>query len=86
MPDQKPDPKTAPKHAHKPDSISDFLHASTPTADWRLLGHTVLLVEDSRFAFEDVRLLSLRSGARIRRADSLALAPRHLRAYSRRSP
>jgi DNA-binding NarL/FixJ family response regulator len=64
-----------------PDSIADFLHSARPTADRPLLGHTVLLVEDSRFASEAMRLLCLRSGARIRRADSLRAAGRHLRAY-----
>jgi len=41
----------------------------------------VLVVEDSRFACEAMRLLCLRSGARIRRADSLKAAHRHLRVY-----
>jgi FixJ family two-component response regulator len=57
-----------------------FLHQPA-TARRPLLGLTVLVVEDSRFASEAIRLLCLRSGARIRRADSLSHAERHLRIY-----
>ncbi|WP_323803275.1 response regulator [Sulfitobacter litoralis] len=52
-----------------------------PTPDRPLLGLTALVIEDSRFACEAMRLLCLRSGARIRRADSLRAARRHLQVY-----
>ena len=47
-----------------------------------LLGTTILLVEDSRFASDAMRLLCLHSGARLRRADCLSSARRHLKVYS----
>ena len=52
-----------------------------PNATRPLLGLTVLVIEDSRFACEAMRLLCLRSGARIRRADCLRSARRHLQVY-----
>ena len=64
-----------------PESLEDFLMTRPPTAERPLLGQTVLVVEDSRFACEALRMICQRSGARIRRADSLKSAARHLRTY-----
>lgn len=64
-----------------PDSLESFMIAQSPTAERPLLGLTILVVEDSRFACEAMRLLCLASGARIRRADSLKSARRHLAVY-----
>lgn len=61
------------------EDFSTFM--TTPTATRPFLGLTVLAVEDSRFASEALRLICLKSGARIRRADCVASARRHLRAY-----
>lgn len=63
------------------DDLSKFIATRPATAERPLLGVTLLLVEDSRFASEAMRLLCLRSGARIRRADCLRSAYRHLATY-----
>lgn len=64
-----------------PERLEDLFLQQKPTAERPLRGQTVLAVEDSRFASEALRLLCLRSGARVRRADSIASAKRHLSVY-----
>ncbi|SEQ62905.1 Response regulator receiver domain-containing protein [Loktanella sp. DSM 29012] len=63
------------------DNVEEFLVRRPPTALRPLLGMTLLVVEDSRFACEAVRMLCMRSGARVRRADSLTSAMKHLSIY-----
>lgn len=63
------------------DELEHFGLRRKPDPSRPLAGKTVLVVEDSRFASEAIRLLCLRSGARIRRADTLASAHRHLSVY-----
>jgi CheY-like chemotaxis protein len=64
-----------------PNDFADFLAQRRPTPERPLQGQTVLVVEDSRFACDALRLLCQRSGARIRRADTLRSARRHLQAF-----
>jgi len=63
------------------DELETLSPYPTPTRTRPLLGLTILVVEDSRFASEAMRLMSLRSGARLRRADCLYSARRHLKVY-----
>lgn len=64
-----------------PESLEELVMLQPPTAERPLLGTIILVVEDSRHACEALRLICHRSGARIRRAESLASAERHLRTY-----
>lgn len=63
------------------DDLTPLALTTSPTSSRPLLGLTVLAVEDSLYACEALRLLCLRSGARIRRADCIASAKRHLKVY-----
>lgn len=63
------------------DDASKLNFARRGTADKPLLGQTILVIEDSRHAGETMRLMCLRGGARVRRADSVRAAERHLISY-----
>ncbi len=63
------------------DDLEELLPPPAPTPSRPLLGHSILVAEDSRLACEAIRLLCLRSGARLRRAHCLAAAYRHLNRY-----
>ena len=52
-----------------------------PTANRPLLGLTILIFEDSRYACEAMRFMDLRSGARLRRAVNIQSDKRHLPVY-----
>lgn len=56
-------------------------HSPLFDADRCLAGVRILLVDDSRSVSEAIRIMAIRSGARIRRADCLKSASRHLTIY-----
>ncbi|MEM0935841.1 MAG: response regulator [Pseudomonadota bacterium] len=64
-----------------PDDMTRLRWNRKPTPQHPLMGLTILAIEDSRFASEALRLAAMRSGARLRRADCLASARRHLSVY-----
>lgn len=61
--------------------MNDLMQTRRPTSDRPLLGQSVLVVEDSRHAGEALRLMCMKGGARIRRADCLKSADRHLKSW-----
>ncbi|PVA11402.1 response regulator [Pelagivirga sediminicola] len=63
------------------DDLPGLTQITNPTAARPLLGMTILVVEDSLYACDAMRLMCLHSGARIRRADCLRSARRHLQVY-----
>lgn len=64
------------------DTNVDELHfRHDPRAEKCLAGVSIMLVDDSRSVSEAIRMMAVRSGARIRRADSLASAKRHLSVF-----
>ena len=61
---------------HSPPAPDPALQAGLP-----LRGVTLLVVEDSRFTCDALRLIVTRAGARLRRAETLATARSHLDCY-----
>lgn len=64
-----------------PDPLPELANRSPGYQPRPLTGRTVLAVEDSRFASDALRLMCQASGARLRRADCLLSARRHLSVY-----
>ena len=84
MPDTLPgalSPEALSPHHPAPQTDADLTRTSGFSRHMPFSGVTVLLVEDSRFASDAIRLLCQKSGARLRRAETLACARRHLRCY-----
>jgi DNA-binding response OmpR family regulator len=64
-----------------PSVYLENLTAKPATPPLPLQGLTVLVVEDSRYAAEALRLMCQRSGARLKRAEDLRTAQAHLHVY-----
>ena len=64
-----------------PSVYLENLTVKPPTPPLPLQGLTVLVVEDSRYAAEALRLMCRRSGARLKRAEDLRTAHAHLHVY-----
>ena len=62
-------------------AMSNTLHSLKPTGRRALQSLMVLPVEDRLTTDEAVRLMCITSGARLRRADCMTSARRHLRIY-----
>ena len=79
------DPLPPDRPPHMPGLAAGPFAAALPLQGWAqelpLQGVTILAVEDSRFACEALRLMARRAGARLRRAETLAMAHAHLKVY-----
>ena len=63
------------------EDLDDMHMVRTASPNRLMSGLTILVVEDSRFACDAIRLLGQRIGARVRRADTLRSARRHMQTY-----